>query len=91
MALGGRVLGAVLLVGAGALAIAAVAAAPHLLRTARPLVREGLKRGLKFYEGARASAAELAEDIEDLVAEVKADLTAKAETAPVSHEPGAGR
>ena len=60
MALGGRILGAVLLVGVGAVAIAALAAAPHILKTARPLLREGLKRGVKFYEGARASAAEFA-------------------------------
>ncbi|MDX2275060.1 MAG: DUF5132 domain-containing protein [Hyphomonadaceae bacterium] len=86
MALGGRILGAVVLVGAGALTIAALSAAPHVLKTARPLLREGLKRGLKLYEAARASAAELAEDVEDLLAEVKADLTAKGDAAPVSEQ-----
>ncbi len=88
MALGGRVLGAVMLIGAGAFAVAAIAAAPYVLKTARPLVREGLKRGLKLYEGARASAAELAEDVEDLVAEVKADLTAKRNEAPSAASEG---
>ena len=88
MALGGRFLGAVVLLGAGALAIAAVAAAPHVLKTARPFVREGLKRGLKLYDGARASIVEFAEDIEDLVAEVKADLTAKPEITHVGEESG---
>lgn len=77
MALGGRVLGAVFLLGAGALAIAAVAAAPRVLRIARPLAREGIKRGLEFYEGARTAAAAFAEDVEDLVAEVKADIVVK--------------
>lgn len=86
MALGGRILGAVLLVGAGAAAIAALAATPHILKTARPLLREGLKRSVKFYEGARVSAAEFAEDVEDLLAEVKADLTAKTETPTVSEK-----
>lgn len=87
MALGSRFLGAAFVLGAGALAIAAVVAAPHVLRTARPLVREGLKRGIKFYEGARASVAEFAEDIEDLVAEVKTDLTAEPSAAVVNEEP----
>ena len=86
VALGGRILGAVLLVGVGAVAIAALTAGPHILKSARPLLREGLKRGVKFYEGARASAAEFAEDVEDLLAEVKADLTAKPETPTVSEK-----
>lgn len=89
MALGGRIVGAALLLGIGALAVATLVAAPHVLKTARPLVRGGLKRGMKFYEGARASVAELAEDVEDLIAEVKADLTAKPDIAPVRDESGA--
>lgn len=86
MAWGGRILGAALLIGAGAAAIAALTAAPHILKTARPLLREGLKRGVKFYEGARASASAFADDVEDLLAEVKADLTAKPETPDVSEK-----
>lgn len=89
MALGGRVLGTVLLLGVGAMAVAAVVAAPYVLKTARPFVREGLKRGMKLYENARASAAEFAEDVEDLVAEVKADLTAQPDAAAPSEGSGA--
>lgn len=71
----GRVFGTALVIGAGVLAVTAVVAAPTILRTARPWIREGLKRGMTFYEGARAAAAEFAEDVEDLVAEVKSDLS----------------
>lgn len=91
MAFGGRVLGVVFLLGAVGLAVTAVAAAPYVLKTARPLVREGLKRGMKLYENARASAVEFAEDVEDLVAEVKTDLTAKPNLAPTSEDPSAAR
>lgn len=75
MAFGSRLLGAVLLIGAGAVVVTAVVAAPVILRRARPLVREGLKRGIDLYERARTAAAEFAEDVEDLVAEVRDDLT----------------
>lgn len=71
----GRVFGTALVIGAGVLAVTAIVAAPTILRTARPWVREGLKRGMSFYEEARAAAAEFAEDVEDLVAEVKSDLS----------------
>lgn len=73
MALFGRVVGAVLVVGAGALTIAAIAAAPKILRAARPLARETIRRGLGLYENVRAAAAEFADDVEDLVAEVRAE------------------
>lgn len=89
MALGGRILGAVFVLGAAALTVAAVVAAPRVLKTARPLVREGLRRGMRLYEDARASAAEFAEDVEDLVAEVKGDLIAK--PAPKSEDSNAAR
>jgi len=69
-----RVAGAVLVIGVGAAVVAAAVAAPHILRTARPLAREGLKRGMQIYARARAAAAELAEDVEDLVAEVRVEL-----------------
>jgi len=93
MALGGRVLGGIMFLGAAALAVAVVIAAPRMLKTARPFVREGLKRGMKLYEKARASAAGFVEDVEDLVAEVKADVTAKTPESPtaVSDEPSASR
>lgn len=82
MGLGGRIFGAVLIVGAGALAVAAIIAAPSLLRAARPGAREALRRGLGLYERARGAAAEFVEDVEDIVAEVQADITAKARTEP---------
>ena len=74
MTLGARLFGTVLLVGAGALAVGAVLAAPHVLRVGRPLAREALRRGMEFYGRARAATAELAEDVEDLVAEVQSEI-----------------
>ena len=78
----GRVIGAVLVVGVGVAAVAAIAAAPTILRRARPFVREGLKRGMSLYDQVRRSAAEFAEDVDDLVAEVKNDLTNEGRPAP---------
>lgn len=72
---GSRILSAALLVGGGIAAIALVAAAPRLLRVARPFVRESLKRGMGAYARARAATAEFTEDLQDLVAEVQAELT----------------
>lgn len=83
MVFGSRLFGTVLLIGVGAAAVAVVVAAPVILRRARPLVREGLKRGMSLYERTRTAAAEFAEDVEDLVAEVRTDLTAEA-SAPAS-------
>ena len=69
-----RLLGGIILVGVGLGAVALVANAPRLLRSARPLLRQGLKRGLAAYDGLRGAAAEFAEDVEDLVAEVQSEL-----------------
>lgn len=77
MRIAGRVLGAVLVVGAGVLTVAAIVAAPRLLRAARPGAREALRRGLDLYQRVRGAAAELAEDVEDLVAEAQADLASR--------------
>jgi hypothetical protein len=74
MAFARSVLGTLLVVGAGALAIGVIIAAPKLLRAARPTAREALRRGLGLYERVRNAAAEVAEDVEDMVAEVQADL-----------------
>lgn len=82
MGLGSRIIGTVLIVGAGALAVAAIVAAPRVLVAARPTVREALRRGLGFYERARHAAAEFVEDVEDLVAEVQADLNEKEVSVP---------
>lgn len=73
-----RILGTVFLIGAGVIAAGAVIAAPRILRAARPLVRDGLKRGMEVYERVRGAAAEFSEDVEDLVAEVKSEITTPA-------------
>lgn len=70
----GRIVGTAVLVGAGIAAVAVVVAGPRLLRVARPTLREGLKRGMELYAQARGAAAEFAEDVEDLVAEVQAEI-----------------
>jgi len=80
MALFGRVIGTALLIGGGALAVGAIIAAPKLLRASRPAVREALRRSLALYDKARTAAAEFADDVEDLVAEVRADAPERAAT-----------
>ena len=71
----GRIIGTALVIGVGVAAVGAVIAGPRLLRAARPLAREGLRRGLGLYAQVRGAAAELAEDVEDLVAEVRAEIS----------------
>lgn len=73
MPLVGRVVGTALVIGAGALAVATVIAAPQILRASRPVVREVVRRGLALYDRARTAAAEFADDVEDIVAEVRSD------------------
>jgi hypothetical protein len=60
------VLGAV----AGAVAFAF---APELQRNARPLLKEAIKAGLLLARGAQVNAVELAESLEDIYAEAKAE------------------
>ena len=74
MGLASRLLGGVVVLGLGVGAIALAANAPKLLRAARPVLRKGLKQGLQAYAAVRATASELAEDVEDLLAEVEAEL-----------------
>jgi hypothetical protein len=75
MGLGARLFGTVALIAGGALVITAVIAAPALLRAARPMARETLRRGLRLYDRARTASAEFVEDVEDLVAEVQSELS----------------
>ncbi len=82
MGLGARILGTVLVVGAGALAVAAVIAAPGILRAARPAAREALRGGLKLYERVREAASAFAEDVEDIVVEVQCEMRSRPEAAP---------
>jgi hypothetical protein len=77
MSIAGRLLGTAFVLGAGALTVAAIVAAPRMLRTARPMLREGLKRGMGVYEQARAAGAEFADDLEDLFAEVRSELASQ--------------
>lgn len=75
MSLLGRVFGTALIVGGAVAAVAAVVAAPQVLRAARPLAREALKRGLRIYERSRTAAAQFVDDVEDLIAEAREDLS----------------
>jgi hypothetical protein len=74
LGLASRLLAGAFIVGAGVGAIALAANAPRLVRAARPTLRQGLKRGLEAYHAVRSAAAELADDVEDLLAEVQAEL-----------------
>lgn len=74
MGLASRFLGGVVVLGLGVGAIALAANEPKLLRAARPMLRKGLKQGLEACAAVRGAAAELAEDVEDLVAEVQSEL-----------------
>lgn len=56
----------------------AVRFGPELRRDGRPLVKAGLKAGVEGYLAARRAMIRLAEDVEDLVAEVGAELAEKA-------------
>lgn len=78
MTLIGRVVGTTLLIGAGVLAVGAIVAAPRILRASRPHVREALRRSFALYDKARSAAAEFADDVEDLVAEVRAEAPGRA-------------
>lgn len=69
-----RLLGGMLIVGVGVGALVLAANAPKLLRAARPVVRQGLKHGLEAYTTVRSAVADFADDVEDLVAEVQAEL-----------------
>lgn len=60
-------------IGAGAVAVA-VLAVPLLFRAAKPLVRCAVKTALLAGEKAREAFAEAGEALEDVVAEVQAEL-----------------
>lgn len=82
MGLASRFLGGVVVLGLGVGAIALAANEPKLLRAARPMLRKGLKQGLEACAAVRGAAAELAEDVEDLVAEVQSELKQAQSPAP---------
>jgi hypothetical protein len=86
MGLAHRLLGTALAVGALGALVGVAVVAPQVLRAARPALREGLKRGLAAYGAVRAAAAEFAEDVEDLIAEVQQELSAASER-PANDDP----
>ncbi len=57
-------------------AIAGVAAIPAILSVGRPFARAALKSSLLLVEKGREAIAEMSEDLEDMMAEVKAELVA---------------
>lgn len=64
--------------GVGAVLVAA-AAIPAIVVATRPLARVALKSSLLLLEKGREAVAEAGEQLEDLVAEVKAELAAERE------------
>lgn len=61
---------------------------PSLWRNARPVAKSALKTGMGAAEAARVAAARLAEDIEDLVAEVRHEMS---DAEPEAGGPAAGK
>jgi len=61
-------------------AVVAVAAIPAIVHAGRPLARVALKSGLLLLEKSREALAEAGENIEDLVAEVRAEMSADRES-----------
>lgn len=59
-------------------ALVAVAAIPTIMTAGRPFARVAIKSGLLLLEKGREAMAEATEDLEDLVAEVKAELAGEA-------------
>ena len=67
-----------LAIGIGA-AVLAPAILPILVGAAKPLVKAAIKGGIVLYDRGKESFAEVGEVVEDLVAEVKAELAAAAD------------
>ncbi|MDX1656282.1 MAG: DUF5132 domain-containing protein, partial [Candidatus Competibacteraceae bacterium] len=60
-------------IGAAAATVATVLA-PALAGVGRPFARAAIKSGIIFYEKSRETVAEMAEMVDDLVAEARAEL-----------------
>ena len=60
--------------------VVALAAIPAIVHAGRPLARVALKSGLLLLEKSREAIAEAGENIEDLVAEVRAEMSAERES-----------
>ncbi|GAB4261272.1 MAG: hypothetical protein Kow0065_11780 [Methylomicrobium sp.] len=70
----GTPLGIAIGVGATVLAAATLPVLPALARAARPGARAAIKTGIMLVERGREMMAEASEEIEDIVAEARADL-----------------
>ena len=68
-----------LAIGIGA-AVLAPAILPVLVGAAKPLVKAAIKGGIILYDRGKESFAEVGEVVEDLVAEVKAEIAEAADT-----------
>ncbi len=71
---GGTPLGIAIGIGASVLATAVIPALPALARAARPAARAAIKSGILFAEKGRELMSEAGEEIEDILAEVRAEL-----------------
>jgi hypothetical protein len=76
MGIASRLLIAGLVIAGGALV---VAAAPRALRSGRPALRAAMKRAFQVYARTRSAAAAFADDVEELFAEVSAELASAPE------------
>ncbi len=70
----GTPLGIAIGLGAAVLATAIVPALPAIVRASRPTARAAMKSGLILLEKGREVMAEASEELEDIMAEVKAEL-----------------
>lgn len=70
----GTSLGIAIGIGATVLASAVLPALPALIRAARPTARAAIKSGLLLAEKGREVMAEAGEELEDILAEAKAEL-----------------
>ncbi len=62
-----------------AVGVGAAWAGPSVWRATRPLAKSALRSSLEGYAKARVTSARLAEEVEDLVAEVAHEMTAAVE------------
>lgn len=70
----GTPLGVAIGLGAAALATVIVPALPALVRASKPTARAALKSGLVILERGKEVFAEASEELDDMMAEVKAEL-----------------
>ena len=70
----GTPLGIAIGIGAAALASAVIPVLPALAKAARPAARTAIKSGLLLAERGREIMAEASEELEDILAEARADL-----------------